>query len=76
MDPNVKLLQSQREPLKDPKRYCRLVSKLNYLTITKPDITFAVSVVSQFLKEPCESLECSHTYPLISRECTRLRINI
>jgi hypothetical protein len=53
MDPNVKLLPGQGEPLKDPGRYRRLVGKLNYLTVTRPDITFAVSVVSQFLNAPC-----------------------
>jgi hypothetical protein len=31
-----------------------LVGKLNYLTVTRPDISFAVSVVSQFLNSPCE----------------------
>nr|ABN08283.1 hypothetical protein MtrDRAFT_AC155889g9v2 [Medicago truncatula] len=54
MDPNVKLLPGQREPLKDPGRYRRLVGKLNYLTVTRPDITFVVSVVSQFLNAPCD----------------------
>ena len=34
MDPNVKLLPGQGEPLRDPRRYQRLVGKLNYLTIT------------------------------------------
>lgn len=33
-------------------RYRRLVGKLNYLTITRPDISYAVSVVSQFLEAP------------------------
>ncbi|RVX14341.1 Retrovirus-related Pol polyprotein from transposon RE1 [Vitis vinifera] len=45
----------QGEPLGDPGRYRRLVGKLNYLTITRPDISFPVSVVSQFLQSPCDS---------------------
>ncbi|RVW71767.1 hypothetical protein CK203_055211 [Vitis vinifera] len=40
MDPNVKLIPRQGEPLRDPGRYRRLVGKLNYLTITCPDISF------------------------------------
>nr|CAN67317.1 hypothetical protein VITISV_019719 [Vitis vinifera] len=44
MDPNVKLVPGQGEPLGDPGRYRRLVGKLNYLTITRPDISFPVSV--------------------------------
>ena len=31
------------------------MGRLNYLTVTRPDITFAVSVVSQFLNAPCDS---------------------
>jgi len=55
MDPNVKLLPGQGEPLTDPSRYRRLVGKLNYLTITHLDISFVVSVVSQFLHSPCNN---------------------
>ena len=46
MDPNVKLVPGQGESLVDPGRYRRLVGKLNYLTITRPDISFPISVVS------------------------------
>ena len=46
MDPNVKLYENQGDLLSNPKRYRCLVSKLNYLTITFPDISFAVSVLS------------------------------
>ncbi|KAL6332094.1 hypothetical protein AAG906_020775 [Vitis piasezkii] len=55
MDPNVKLILGQRKPLGDPGRYQQLVGKLNYLTITRPNISFLVSVVSQFLQSPCDS---------------------
>lgn len=52
MDPNKKLLKGEGELFEDPGRYCRLVGKLNYLTITRPNISYAVSVVSQFLEAP------------------------
>ena len=55
MDPNVKLLPGQGEPLSNPERYRQLVDKLNYLTVTRPDISFPVSVVSQFMTSPCDS---------------------
>jgi len=54
MDPNTKLLPNHGEPICDPEQYRRLVGKLNYLIVTRPDISFAVSVVSQFLNSPCE----------------------
>ena len=55
MDPNVKLVPRQGELLRDQGRYRRLVGRLNYLTITRLDISFPVSVVSQFLQSPCDS---------------------
>ena len=55
MDPNVKLVPGQEKSLGDPRRYRRLVGKLNYLTITRPDLSFPVSVFSQFLQSPCDS---------------------
>ncbi|XP_027340768.1 uncharacterized protein LOC113854109 [Abrus precatorius] len=45
MDPNSKLLPSQGKPLSDPEKYRRLVGKLNYLTVTRPDISYAISVI-------------------------------
>ena len=36
MDPNIKLLPGQGEPLQDQGRYRRLVDRLNYLTVTRP----------------------------------------
>ena len=55
MDPNAKLVPGQGELIRDPGRYRRIVGKLNYLTITRPDISFPVSIVSQFLQSPYDS---------------------
>jgi hypothetical protein len=52
MDLNKKLLKDEGELFEDPGRYRCLVGKLNYLTITMPDISYAVSVVNQFLEAP------------------------
>ncbi|GAV62043.1 hypothetical protein CFOL_v3_05567 [Cephalotus follicularis] len=49
MDPLVKLDNEKGELLHDPDKYRRLVGKLNYLTNTRLDISFAVSAVSQFM---------------------------
>ena len=42
----------KQQTLSNPERYRRLVGKLNYLTITRSDISFTVSVLSQFMKDP------------------------
>ncbi|XP_028053924.1 uncharacterized protein LOC114258216 [Camellia sinensis] len=52
MDPNVKLTSEFGELLDDLGMYQRLVERLIYLTNTRPDLTFAVSVVSQFIHAP------------------------
>ncbi|XP_059638936.1 uncharacterized mitochondrial protein AtMg00810-like [Cornus florida] len=52
METNVKLKVDDGDPLDDPKMYRRLVGKPIYLTITRPNISYAVSVVSQFITSP------------------------
>lgn len=52
MDSTVKLDKEQFELDSVVGRYCCLVGKLIYLMITGPNITYAVSVVSQFMKAP------------------------
>lgn len=52
MEPNLKLSPDDGEPYPDPGRYRRMVGKLNYLTVTRPDIPFAVGVVNKFLSSP------------------------
>lgn len=51
MDPNVKLYEVQGELLSNLKRYRRLVGKLNDLTITHLDISFAISILSRHMKD-------------------------
>lgn len=47
-----KLSREDGEPLLDPTEYRRTVGALQYLTLTRPDISFAVSQVSQFMHHP------------------------
>lgn len=58
MGPNLKLIPNQGEPYPNPGRHRRLVGKLNCLTMTRPDIAFQISAISQFLNSSCESLKC------------------
>jgi hypothetical protein len=36
----------------DPLLYCSIVGSLQYLSITRPDLSFAINKVSQFMQEP------------------------
>lgn len=49
---SIKLELNGGDKLAGPGRYRRLVGQLIYLTGPRPDISFAVSLVSQFMQEP------------------------
>nr|XP_027062737.1 uncharacterized protein LOC113689106 [Coffea arabica] len=51
MIPNLQLTK-EGELFENPRRYRRLVEKLNYLTVTHSDIAYSVSVVSQYMSNP------------------------
>lgn len=50
METNVKLRATDGEP--DPTFYRQLVGSLIYWTISRPDIAYAVHLVSQFMSAP------------------------
>ncbi|XP_015161597.1 uncharacterized mitochondrial protein AtMg00810-like [Solanum tuberosum] len=56
---NVKYRREEGDFLPDPTMFRQLVRSLNYLTITWPDISFAVQQVSQFMQAP-------HNLPLVA----------
>ncbi|XP_052181063.1 uncharacterized mitochondrial protein AtMg00810-like [Diospyros lotus] len=49
---NLKLSMHDGELLEDPSIYRRLIGQLLYLTISRPDITFTVHKLSQFVSHP------------------------
>lgn len=57
MNFNVKLLADQEKPLSSPKKYKRLVRKLNYFTFTYHDISFEVNVKVDFLIHHVQIIE-------------------
>lgn len=52
VDNKVRLHKEDATPFEDVHEYKRLIGRLLYLTTTRPDITFAVQHLSQFLAKP------------------------
>uniref|UniRef100_A0A2N9FKJ8 Integrase catalytic domain-containing protein n=1 Tax=Fagus sylvatica TaxID=28930 RepID=A0A2N9FKJ8_FAGSY len=52
--PNVRLSSTSGEPLTDIHAYRSLVGALHYLTFTRPDLSFAVHQVCQFMNAPTD----------------------
>jgi hypothetical protein len=52
IEQNLKLTNEEGTVLSDPSPYRRLVGRLIYLTITRPDIVYSVNILSQFMHQP------------------------
>ncbi|XP_062093471.1 uncharacterized mitochondrial protein AtMg00810-like [Humulus lupulus] len=52
MEPRLKLSAETGELLTDPTQYRRLIGRLLYLTLSRPDITYSVHCLSQFMLAP------------------------
>ena len=52
MPKGLKLSTDIGDPLSNPEIYRRIIGRLLYLTITRPDISYVVQNLSQFLQQP------------------------
>jgi hypothetical protein len=61
MEQNLALSKHDGDLIADSSSYRRLVGKMIYLTITRPDLSYAVQVLSQFMDKPRTSyLDAAH----------------
>ena len=52
MEQQHKLSSDSGDPISNPGQYRRLIGRLIYLTITRPDIQYAIHILSQFMQDP------------------------
>lgn len=55
MQQQHKLSYDSGEPYSDPVQYRRLVGRLIYLTITRPELCYSIHILSQFMQDPRQS---------------------
>ncbi|KAJ3690345.1 hypothetical protein LUZ61_019509 [Rhynchospora tenuis] len=55
LEQNHNLAKATGEQMKDPEMYRRLVGRLIYLTITRPELCYAVHILAQFMHDPLQA---------------------
>jgi hypothetical protein len=60
MEADLVLTPAGSSPLHEPARYRRLVGKLIYLTITRPEIAYTVNTLSQFMQTHSDTILMRH----------------
>ncbi|KAJ4812357.1 Retroelement pol polyprotein-like [Rhynchospora pubera] len=55
IEQNHQLLNATGLPLDDPEQYRRIVGRLIYLTITRPELCYSVHVLAQFMQSPLQA---------------------
>ncbi|KAJ3704067.1 hypothetical protein LUZ61_007772 [Rhynchospora tenuis] len=55
LEQNHNLGKATGDQMKDPEKYRRLVGKLIYLTITRPELCYAVHTLAQFMHTPIQT---------------------
>lgn len=55
MDSKQSFISETSQLLHDPSTYKRIVGKLLYLTITRPDISYSIQTLTQFMSQPTEA---------------------
>lgn len=52
IEPNLKLKKDEGKLMHDARKFRQLVGSLIYLTVTWPEISYSIGVVSQFMQNP------------------------
>jgi len=55
MEQNLKLTSKEGNEFEDVNNYKQLIGSLNYLTTSRPYISFNFGILSIFMQNPCES---------------------